>query len=79
MKVTGGTLLGEEAAAGIREAHIREVRLLLRTKGSCGWSLGLHPRAEPCSLVLGVSSLGTYTQDQAEPHEMAAPANEHLA
>lgn len=28
-------LLGEEAAAGIRGAHLREVRLLLRTKGSC--------------------------------------------
>lgn len=39
MKVTGGTLLGEEAAAGIREARIREVRLLLRTKGSRGRQL----------------------------------------
>lgn len=72
----------EEAAAGIREAHIREVRLLLRTKGSCSLqraSLGLHPCAEPCSLVLGVSPLSTNPQNQAEHQEMDVPANEHLA
>lgn len=66
MKVTGGTLLEEEAAAGIREAHIRAVRLLLRTKGSCSPQLASPGAAPMCTALFsgawGFSPQHTFTE-----------------